>query len=260
MTPVDRSSPLPVYFQLARDIRQRIEEGAWGIGERIAPEVVLAQEYGVSRVTVRQALAELVKDDLLERKRGSGTYVRRHARPLVLDLNLTLGAYAARIREMGFSNRAEVIAAETTQVPNADVRHALRLPRHGVVTYLLRRVLINEVASALYRSWFDAAMVPGIERSSGLTESLSDVLAQQYGAVPAHSELSLEVVRSTREEADLLGTVGDVPLFVVTGTTYLPSGRPLEHSQVMWLGDRVRFHVTSGRYDTPAAAGAVAAS
>ncbi|MBW3630673.1 MAG: GntR family transcriptional regulator, partial [Gemmatimonadetes bacterium] len=59
MTPVDRSSPLPVYFQLARDIRQRIEEGAWGIGERIAPEVVLAQEYGVSRVTVRQALAEL---------------------------------------------------------------------------------------------------------------------------------------------------------------------------------------------------------
>lgn len=250
--PIDRSSPLPVYFQIARDIRQRIEEGEWGIGERIAPEVRLAREYAVSRVTVRQALGELVKDDLVERKRGSGTYVRRQPRPLILDLNLTLGAYAERIREMGFSNRAEVLTAEIVPAPSPDVRHALALPRRGTVVYLLRRVFINEAASALYRSWFDAAAVPGIERSSGLTESLSDVLGQQYGAVPARSELSLEVMRSTREEAELLGTVGDAPLFVVTGTTYLPSGQPLEYSQVMWLGDRVRFHVTSGRPDSPA--------
>jgi GntR family transcriptional regulator len=247
MSAIDRSSPLPPYFQIALDVRRRIADEEWSPGDRIPPETELAQDYRVSRVTVRQALAELVKDDLLERKRGSGTYVRPQPRPLVYDLNLTLGAYASRIRDMGFSNRAEVIEAGVVEAPTADVRQALALSRHAQVTYLVRLVIINEEPSAIYRSWFDTEAVRGIERSPGLTGSLSDVLAHEYGAAPVRSETSLEVVRSTREEASLLRATSDVPLVVITSTTYLESGRPLEHSQTMWLGDRVRFHVTSGR-------------
>ena len=71
------------------------------------------------------------------------------------------------------------------------------------------------------------------------------MLAEQYGLVPARGDNSLEVVRFTREDAELLGSPHDVPLLVVTGTTYLPDGAPLEYSQMMWLGDRVRFHFTS---------------
>jgi GntR family transcriptional regulator len=244
---VDRSSPLPAYFQIALDVRRRIADAEWAPGERIPPETELAQDYRVSRVTVRQALAELVKDDLLERKRGSGTYVRPQPRPLVYDLNLTLGAYASRIRNLGFGNRAEVIEAGVIEAPTAEVRNALALSRHARAAYLVRLVLINDEPTAIYRSWFDAEAVPGIERSPGLTGSLSDVLAHEYGAVPVRSEIRLEAVRSTREEASLLRASGDMPLVVITSTTYLESGRPLEHSQMMWLGDRVRFHVTSGR-------------
>src|SRR2546428_109536 len=69
---VDRGSPLPVYFQIAIDLRRRIADGEWEPGGRIAPETALAHDYEVSRVTVRQAIAELVKDDLLERRQGSG--------------------------------------------------------------------------------------------------------------------------------------------------------------------------------------------
>jgi GntR family transcriptional regulator len=251
VTSVNRSSPLPAYFQIALDVRRRIAEEEWRAGDRIAPEVTLAREYQVSRVTVRQALAELVKDDLLERKRGSGTYVRPQPRPLVYDLSLTLGEYASRIRELGFTNRAEVIDAGTLEEPTAELRHALALPRRGRVVYLLRRVFINEEPSAVYRSWFDADAVPGIERSAGLTGSLSDVLAHEYGAVAVRSEASLEVARSTHEEASLLQTASDMPLFVVTSTTYLSDGRPLEYSQMMWPGDRVRFHVSSGEHAAP---------
>lgn len=245
MTIVDRSSPLPAYFQVAQDLRRRIHECEWPTGARIAPEHDLARDYGVSRVTIRQALAELAKDDLLERKRGSGTYVRPRQRPIVYDLNLTLGAYAARIREMGFTNRAEILESGVIGDPAEHLRSALQLPEDGRVAYLLRRVLINEEPAAIYRSWFDAAVVPGIERSPGVAGSLSDTLANEYGFEPVRSELSLEVVRSTREEALLVGSSSDVPLLVVTSTSYLEDGRPLEHAQMTWLGDRVRFHVTS---------------
>jgi DNA-binding GntR family transcriptional regulator len=242
---IDRSSPLPAYFQIARDLRRRIAESEWRTGEAIPAEPALAREYAVSRVTVRQALADLVKDDLLERRRGSGTYVRDFPRPLVYDLGLTTGALAARLRERGFENRAEVLESARLDDPPADVRHRLQIPGPGAAVFMVRRVIINGQPAAIYRSWFNAALVPGLERSVRLAGSLSVELGEAYGLVPVRSENAIEVVRSTREEARLLGSSGDVPLLVVTATTYLADGRPLEHAQLGWLGDRVRFHVTA---------------
>jgi GntR family transcriptional regulator len=242
---IDRTSPLPVYFQIALDLRRRITEHEWQTGEAIPAEPALAREYAVSRVTVRQALADLVKDDLLERRRGSGTYVRDLPRPLVHDLSLTTGALAARLHERGFENRAEVLEVRSVPDPPDEVRHRLQIAGAGAAVFMVRRVVINEQPAAIYRSWFNADMVPGLERSRRLAGSLSVELGEAYGLVPVRSENAIEVVRSTREEADLLGTSGDVPLLVVTATTYLADGRPLEHSQLGWLGDRVRFHITA---------------
>jgi DNA-binding GntR family transcriptional regulator len=254
MAAVDRSSPMPVYFQIALDVRRRIAAGEWLAGERIAPELQLVHEYAVSRVTIRQALAELVKDDLLERHRGSGTYVREQQHPLVYDLNLTVGTMATRLREEGLDNRADVIETGVLDAPPHELCLRLQIPPRGRVVYLVRRIRINEEPTAVYRSWFDAARVPGLEGAEGLDGSLSAVLREQYGLVPARGDNSLEVVRFTREDADLLGSPHDVPLLVVTGTTYLPDGAPLEYSQMMWLGDRVRFHFTSHTPDGGASA------
>jgi DNA-binding GntR family transcriptional regulator len=251
MAAVDRSSPMPVYFQIALDMRRRIAAGEWRPGERIAPQLQLVRDNAVSRVTIRQALAELVKDDLVERHRGSGTYVREQQHPLVYDLNLTVGVMATRLREAGLDNRATVVDARVLEDPPQELKLRLQLPAGGSVIHLVRVILINEEPTAVYRSWFDAARVPGLEHAQGLDGSLSAVLTEQYGLVPARGDNSLEVVRFTREDAELLNSAHDVPLLVVTGTTYLPDGAPLEYSQMMWLGDRVRFHFTS---QTPGAA------
>jgi DNA-binding GntR family transcriptional regulator len=252
MPRINRDSPLPVYFQIALDIRRRLAAGEWTTGQRIAPELALAGEYDVSRVTIRQALAELVKDDLLERHRGSGTYVRHKQRPLVYDLNFTVGAVAARLRESGFENRAEVMEVGVIRTPPAELRLRLAIAEDAAVVYMVRRIIINDEPTAVYRAWFAADLVPELERSPRLDDSLSVVLAEDYGLVPVRSENELEVVRSTREEVALLGTSGDVPLLVVTATTFLRDGRPLEYSQIVWLGDRVRFHVTAYDAETTA--------
>jgi GntR family transcriptional regulator len=242
---IDRASPLPVYFQIAVDLRRRIAEGEWSTGQRIAPELALAREYDVSRVTVRQAIAELVKDDMLERRRGSGTYVRDRQRPLVYDLNLTVGALASRWRDVHFDNRAEVIEAGIVEPPPEELRHRLQIPRSGRVAYMVRRVFINDHPTVLYRSWFNGELVPALEVSPRLSGSLSIVLAEDYRLSPIRSETELEVVRPTREETKLLQVASDIPMVVVTATTYLQDGRPLEHAQLAWLGDRVRFHITA---------------
>jgi DNA-binding GntR family transcriptional regulator len=242
---VDRTSPLPVYFQIAMDIRDRVADGEWSSGKRIPPELVLAREYEVSRQTVRQAIAELVKDDLLERRRGSGTYVLRRHRPLIYDLNLTVGALASRWRDANFDNRAEVIEAGVLLEPPDELRHRLQIPRSGSAAYMVRRVFINDRPTVLYRSWFNGELVPGLESSPRLSGSLSTVLVEDYGLAPARSDAELEVVRPTREETSLLQVENHIPLVMITVTTYLGTGVPLEHAQLAWVGDRVRFQIKS---------------
>ena len=72
---VDRSSPIPAYYQIAVDIHQRIANGEWRAGDKIPPEVELAEEYQVSRMTMRNALGQLANEGILDRKPGNGTFV-----------------------------------------------------------------------------------------------------------------------------------------------------------------------------------------
>jgi GntR family transcriptional regulator len=231
-----------MYFQVAVDLRRRIGNGEWAEGSRIPPELDLGEEYGVSRVTVRQALAELDKDGLVDRRRGSGTYVRRLQHPIVYDLALGNGEPAATFGEV---HHADVIDVGRIPDPPAEIRYRLQLRPTAGVVYMVRKVTCNDQPVSLARSWFNAETVPGVERSRKLSGSLSCLLAEDYGLRPARTESQIEVVRATREEAALLDSAADIPLVVVTATSYLPDGRPLEFSQTEWLGDRVRFHLTS---------------
>jgi 5-formyltetrahydrofolate cyclo-ligase len=72
---IDRDSPIPAYYQIMLDLRDRITRGEWRAGSKLPTEPELAAEYSVSRMTLRQAMAELVKDGLLDRHPGAGTFV-----------------------------------------------------------------------------------------------------------------------------------------------------------------------------------------
>lgn len=74
---VDHDSPLPVYYQIAVDLRRRIAGGEWRTGSRLPSEPALAEQYAVSRMTLRQAVLELSKEGILARRRGQGTFVRQ---------------------------------------------------------------------------------------------------------------------------------------------------------------------------------------
>ena len=72
---IDKSSPIPAYYQLKEDIKKKISEGTWSVGQCIDSERELSKNYSVSRMTVRQALGELVQEGLIVRQKGVGTFV-----------------------------------------------------------------------------------------------------------------------------------------------------------------------------------------
>src|SRR4051795_6514137 len=73
--PIDRESPVPFYFQLAEVLEAEIRSGRWEPGDRLASEPELSDHYGISRTTVRQALARLQQRGLIARRKGQGTFV-----------------------------------------------------------------------------------------------------------------------------------------------------------------------------------------
>ena len=199
--------------------------GEWSTGERIPPELTLAREYDVSRVTVRQALAELVKDDLARAAARQRQRTSRHQRrPLVYDLNLTLGALATRWRDADFDNRAEVIEAGRRR------RAVRRAPGTGCscgaatsVLYLLRRVFINDPRDGALPVVDQAARsCPGLESSTRLQRVALRTCSPRSTACPprAARASSRSCARHARRPT-LLRVAGDVPLVVVTATTDL---------------------------------------
>ena len=97
---LDTRLTTPLYVQLADLIRARIDAGDYTAGEKIASEHELAGQFSVGRPTVRQATEQLVKEGLLERRRGSGTFVADASR--TVDL-LSLGGTIASFRESGLA-------------------------------------------------------------------------------------------------------------------------------------------------------------
>ena len=79
---IDRNSPVPAYYQITLDLRQRISAGEWRAGNKLPPELELMKQYDVSRMTFRQAIGELVKEGILVRRRGVGTFLSQRYVPV----------------------------------------------------------------------------------------------------------------------------------------------------------------------------------
>lgn len=244
MKPINRDSPVPAYYQIAIDLHNRILNNEWKTSQQIPPEEELAKHYQVSRVTMRQALAELVKDGILVRQRGSGTFVSQRPMPLVHDLSLPT-SFSGKLRQQGFELSSEVLAGEIFLEPFEWVMQHLRIGPGDAVAYLKRLLLINGQPTGIDRSWIPDRLCPGITERPLIENSLSKTFAQRYSLVPTRSQIGLEVIRATEKDARLLRTFVDTPMVLLTAVLYLDDGVPLEYSMTTWLGDRVRFNLSS---------------
>jgi GntR family transcriptional regulator len=164
---LDPLSPIPLYHQLAELLRGAIVEGSLAPGERLPSETVLAQIHGIGRPTVRQATESLVRAGLLERRRGSGTYVR-DAKARV-ELFSPLGTLRA------FDDAGVAVAAETLSAPRL-VEHDV----HGTAFEFVRLVKSEEGPVVIETFWFDALVFADLPEHDLEGRSLAKFVTQVY--------------------------------------------------------------------------------
>ncbi len=239
---IDRTSPIPAYYQIARDLRNRIIRHEWLTNERVPPELELAERYGVSRITIRQAMAELEKDGLLVRMRGRGTFVCGDPTPYVNDLSYSIVS-GDRITQ-AYSVTAKILEKRVVTDLFPAVSENLKLAPSDHAVYIKRLFFLKGKPFAIGQSHIPAKLAPGLEDEPMVNNSISITLAQNYNCHVSRVEDYIEAVRSTQSECNLLKCAYDAPLILIRGVSYLDSGEALEYSSTFWSGDTVRLHIT----------------
>jgi GntR family transcriptional regulator len=238
-----REPGITVHAQIEDWLAGQIAAGALVPGDRLPTEHDLAAWFGVSRMTLRHALAELAGRGLVTKTVGrrGGTFVA--APKLEQDLT-TLAGFSEQLRRHGMVAGARVLSAFLCE-PGPAARAALDTD----TVYEIRRVrLADGKPVALERSLFPAVRFPGL-LDLPLDGSLYELLEEHYGLRPHRARESLEPVTAGTREAGILGVDAGAPLMQVERTVYARSGEPLEFARDLFRGDRTRVVLWTSELD-----------
>ncbi|WP_348789938.1 GntR family transcriptional regulator [Leifsonia sp. NPDC080035] len=240
MTGLDRSSPLPLYYQLKEALLAFFQQQGFTPGDRVPGDFELCEQYGVSRTVVRQALTELEYDGVIERIKGKGTF---YATPKVGEgLAQSLTGLYEDVAARGGDLVSEVRRLEV--VP-ADPRLAaeLEIGPYQPVVVLERLRIVDGQPWALTITHVPFDLAPGLLEKDFSHESLYAVLEGEFGIRLARGHRSIEAALATKSVAELLGVATGSPLLVLRSVSRDEAGRPVESFVAFHRGDRSRFEV-----------------
>src|SRR5438045_6796668 len=182
--------------------RQRVLEliAQLQVGEAIPSERRLSSELGISRLTVRAALDDLVRDGYLERRQGSGTFV---SEPKIAQ-QLTLTSFSEDMRRRGMVAGSRTIELRETHA-GAAVGRALNVSPDARVVLIRRLRLADGEPMALETLHVPAALVPGLMREQLEDASFYELLERDYGVVISSGMQSIEPTVTNEGEAELIG-------------------------------------------------------
>lgn len=235
---LDRTSPIPLYFQIAENLKEAIQEGRLAPGDRLDNELELAERLGVSRPTIRQALQRLVHEGLVLRRRGLGTVVLA---PRILR-SVALTSLYDDLTETE-RQPATVVISVAEMEGDADVAQALALAPGSRVLCLERLRLADGAPLAIMRNYLPAGLLLGSPEHDLATAGLYELLRRQ--GIELHAgEQVIGARRATAPEARLLEASRGATLLTMSRTACDDAGRPVEHGSHAYLADRYSFKMT----------------
>src|SRR4051794_23440057 len=206
------------------------------VGDALPSERRLATDLGVSRPTLRAVIDELVREGLLLRRHGSGTYV---AEPKIA-LPLTMTSFSDDMRQRGMRPGSRVLSFEDEA---AGAKLGARLKISPVDrTWAIRRLrLADDETMAIEFLHVPQKIAPTLTRRDLEGHSFYDLLAQRYGITVAAGTQTIEPTVTSDEEAEVLGVPVHAPAFLFERTSTSDTGEVVEFVRSIYRGDRYRL-------------------
>jgi len=234
----------PKYEALRRQLLADITAGMQP-HDALPTERKLMQSYGVSRMTVREALSRLADEGRIYRVQGSGSYV---ADPGTIRKSLALTSFSEDITARRMTPGAKLLTLERADADVAVARDLALSPGDPVVRIVRLRTADGE-PMCLERVWLPERLVPELV-NDGIGESLYETLAG-YGLDPQHADQTIRATVVTAAEGKLLDVPAHSPALQVSRITYDSLGHAVERGHSLYRADRYDFHLSVSRRGRP---------
>jgi len=227
----------PLWAQIADSLREDIGT-VYAPGDTLPTETDLEQRFGVSRITIRRAVAELAAEGLVTRRQGRGTFVR--GTQITQDLGL-LTSWTSSIRQMGYEPQTMDTQIEVTQ-PNPEIRALLAISEREQVVRVDRVRFASGEPICLMTNYVSLSLLPDLPANGLVNDSLFDTM-MSAGLRPARAEDTVEAFAASHEQAELLQVEEGAPILQVTRVSWDLAGQPLDVAVVANRADRFRYTV-----------------
>ncbi|WP_070121784.1 GntR family transcriptional regulator [Bacillus marinisedimentorum] len=233
---INKDSPLPIYYQLEEGIKELIENGTWKPGEMIPSERELSLKHGISRMTVRQAVNNLVGDGYLVRKRGKGTFVA--VKKIEQALN-GLTSFSEDMRSRGMEPGTKLLDFDIIPAPPR-IREQLHLAEGEDVFEIKRVRMADNRPMALENMYISRNLLPGL-REEILSGSIYEFIEKEKKMKISSGKQVLEASVARKAESEILGIKEGAPVLLIQRNSFLADGTPLEVVKSVYRADRYKF-------------------
>ncbi|MCF3643343.1 GntR family transcriptional regulator [Rhizobium sp. TRM95111] len=225
----------PLYLKLRQSLEAAINSGKLNHGDALPPERDLADFANISRVTVRKAVDDLVKDGLLVRRHGSGTFVVKPVSKVQQSLS-RLTSFTEDMARRGLTTRAQWLDRGLFH-PSPDEMMILGLPADALVARLGRLRIADDMPLAIERACISSEFLPDPQQ---VTDSLYAAL-QKRGCRPVRAVQRISACNIKDTDGAMLGVAPGSAGLSIERVSYLPSGRVVEFTRSLYRGDAYDF-------------------
>ena len=235
---MERGSGVALWRQIADRIRQSIAEGTFAEGDRLPPEVALAERFGVNRHTVRGAIASLVQEGVLRAEQGRGTFIE-HAPRIAYAVGRRT-RFSANLEGQARETRGRLLASSTMPA-DSRVAEALDLSPGAPVIRLDTLSEADDRPISRATSWFDASRFPGIIADYAETGSVTAAFARHGLADYLRRSTTISARHADTATLADLGLSPGAIVLAALAINEDAQGRPVQFSQTLFSADRVEL-------------------
>lgn len=236
-----KNNPIPYYLQIAQIFRDKIVSGELLPNSRIPSEEEIAEMYSVSRMTARNAITQLVNEDLVYRKHGLGAFVN-HSK-IRRNINKLTGFFEDMTR-LGYKPSSKILEL-VRRSPNEREQRLLRLTKGEEVYHLTRIRYANETAVAFQSVAVPVQLVPDLPKVDLSHQSFYSYL-EQNNIVIDRAEQRMEAVLSS-QICKIMDIPKGMPFFYFERVSYTDQDVPIEVLDTYFRGDRYSYYITLHR-------------
>lgn len=238
--------PTPLYHQLYTLLHNNILNGTIPTGSQMPTEQQLAESFNISRITAKRALDELAAENLVERRRGKGTYVTYKYKPQPVKAPLV--GMLQEIESMARQTDAKVMVMDQLQPP-AEIRDEFNMPAGQTALRVVRVRSRDGEPFGFYSSW-----TRGVTKKIGLKAMESKPrleIFRDHGLEITHVTQTLTAMAATPEVAAALDTKAGAPLLCLVRRSYNPNEELVDYLHVLYNPDRFQYQMDLKPEDAP---------